>query len=363
MLLKEDPSMSRYCKLLSLPTTALVALLLLAACQATGGPAAQPAPGASSAGSSSGQAAQSGDTPAKVRLAFLYDVHAAGLWTVPDCLRPRNVEVEMLSFKQFAEAQRAFETGQADFAGMGYQNLAQMEANNFSDYKIVAGVYSGSEHITLRKGVEVRSWKDFAGKKVGIPPNSFVEMLFRQGAAEGGLDMNDVQVVSFPGAGPPMLSALERGDIDAMVAWEPNNANAKVQGIGDYSPVVDLQQGATGKGTEVLYASGQIIRSNPSAVQRMVDCLVAQSDKVTKDHAAFEQALVSQTGLSPEVARTAIPTGEPDVRIYEAGAAKIIQLFAGAGLLQDFSAKVPERIDYTFLSKSTGKPAADLKAQ
>ena len=118
--------MSRYRKLLSLPTTALVALLLLAACQATGGPAAQPASDASSTGSSSGQAAQSGDTPAKVRLAFLYDVHAAGLWTVPDCLRPRNVDVEMLSFKQFAEAQRAFETGQADFAGMGYQNLAQM---------------------------------------------------------------------------------------------------------------------------------------------------------------------------------------------------------------------------------------------
>ncbi len=356
--------MSRHGKPLSLAGVALVALLLLAACQATGGPAANPAPAAPAAGTSSGQGAtQSGDAPAKVRLAFLYDVHAAGLWTVPDCLRGRNVDVEMLSFKQFAEAQRAFETGQADFAGMGYQNLAQMEANNFSDYKIVAGVYAGSEHITLRKGVDVRSWKDFAGKKVGIPPNSFVEMLFRQGAAEGGLDMNDVQVVSFPGAGPPMLSALERGDIDAMVAWEPNNANAKVQGIGDYSPVVDLQQGATGKGTEVLYASGQVIRSNPSAVQRMVDCLVAQSDKVSKDRTAFEQALVSQIGLSPEVARTAIPTGEPDVRIYEAGAAKIIQLFAAAGLLQDFSAKVPERVDYTFLAQATGKPAADLKAQ
>src|SRR3954452_18533079 len=165
--------MSRYRKLLSLPTAGLVTLLLLAACQATGGPAAKPAPAAPGASSSAPGGAQSGDTLAKVRLAFLYDVHAAGLWTVPDCLRPRNVEVEMLSFKQFAEAQRAFETGQADFAGMGYQNLAQMEAGGFSDYNIVAGVYSGSEHISLRKGVEVRSWKDFAGKKVGIPPNSF----------------------------------------------------------------------------------------------------------------------------------------------------------------------------------------------
>lgn len=332
----------------SAPTTAAPAKP--SASPAAPSPAAQPA------------ASPAADTPATIKIGFLYDVHAANVWTMPECLRSRNVQAEMVNFKQFAEVQRAFQTGQVDFAGMGYQNLAQLEGANFSDYKLVAGVYSGSEQVTLRTGSEVKTWKDLAGKKVGIPPNSFVEMLFRYQAAANGLDINSVQIVNFPGAGPPMLAALGRGDIDAMVAWEPNNANAKVQGIGEYAPF-DLQGGAVGKGTSVLYATDQVINSNPSAVQRVVDCLVVQTGKLNADPAAYEAALVRETGLSPEVARTAMPKGQMDVRIWEAGAQKIIQLFAQQGLVPEESAKVPQRTDYRFLQKATGKSESELRAQ
>lgn len=313
--------------------------------------------GESDEGSGGGAASSGGG---KVSIAYLNDFGAANVYTLPDCVKDKGSEVELVPFTQFADVQRALSSGQTDLGVMGFQNLAQMVGNNFTDFKAIAGVYTGGEHITLGKGVQVNSWKDFAGKKVGVPPNSFVDMLFRAGATSGGLDLDSVDFVSFPGAGPAMLSALEKGSIDVMVAWETNNAQAKAKGIGDYSPTVDLQQGSIGKATSVMYATDSAISGKKQAIQAVVDCLAEQTQKLGADKQAWAQAAAAKTGVTPDVANIAVNEVTMDTNLYEQSAAKIIKTFAKFGLVKDVGADLPNYFDYSFLEQATGKSAADL---
>jgi ABC-type nitrate/sulfonate/bicarbonate transport system substrate-binding protein len=295
-----------------------------------------------------------------VKIGFLYDAHAANVWTIDQC-SDTSTRFQLLNFKQFAEVQRAFESGQIDIAAMGYQNSAQMIGNGFTEFKGVAGVYTGAEHITVKKGSNIRAWTDLAGKRVGIPPNSFVEMLFRAGAKENGLDMDSIEVVPFPGAGPPMLSALQKGDIDAMVAWEPNSARAAVEGYGEYPPF-NIQQGRIGKATSLAYASNKIIGARRAAVETFVKCLAERTEKLSADQATWTQELIKRTGLSRPVADQAIKTGTMDVKMYQASGQRIIQQFAAAGVVKDPGGAFAASLDYSFLEKATGRPRSGLGA-
>lgn len=305
-----------------------------------------------------GEAAKGGSN--ELSMGFLYDIGSANAWTTDECLSGKDTNLDGKSFTQFADVQRALQAGEIDIAVMGPQNLGQMVDAGYTSFKAIAGVDTGGEHITLGKGVTVNSWKDFAGKKVGIPPNSFVDMLFRAGATEGGLNMDDVEVVSFPGAGPAMLSALKDGAIDVMVAWETNNAQAKADGFGDYSSVVDLQQGKIGKQTSVMYATDDAIKSKPKAVQALVDCLVQRTKELSSDVDAWKSVALEKTGVKPEVADIAVTQVAMDAKLYVNSLREVIRTFAEHGLIEDSSDQVDGMIDWSFLKKATGKTQEEL---
>jgi ABC-type nitrate/sulfonate/bicarbonate transport system substrate-binding protein len=299
--------------------------------------------------------------PGTISVGFLYDVHAANIWTLDKCEAP-GLKVELNNFKQFAEVQRAFEGGQIDVAAMGYQNLAQMIGNGYEDFRVVAGVYTGAEHITVKAGSGITTWSDLVGKKVGIPPNSFVEMLFRSSMREAKVSLEDVEIVPFPGAGPPMLAALERGDIDAMVAWESNSATAAVQGIGEYPPF-DIQEGEIGKATSALYVTEKLAKEHPDTVDALVKCVQERTEALSGDVDSWVTSLQEKTGVDEAVARQAVQTGEMDARLYQDSAEKIIKEFADNGLLQDTSDQVGVKFDYGPLERVTGKPKSELGAK
>ncbi len=303
-----------------------------------------------------------GEGPETLRVGFLYDVHAANVWTLPECEND-DVRFEMVNFKQYAEVQRAFASGDVDIASMGYQNMAQLVGDGFTDFKMIAGVGTGSQNLVLRKGYAASTWADLKGAKVGIPPNSFAEMNFRVGAEANGLKIEDVTLVPFPGAGPPMLAALKSGEIDVMAAWEPNTATASVEGIGDYAPFpLQDPESALGNATGVTYATNQVISESPTAVKAFVECLVERTDYLNQHSEEWAKKLVEATGLSQEVASQAITTGELDNKIYESSAMGIIQAFASQDLLKDVSAEVPNHVDYSFLEEVTGKSKTELGA-
>jgi ABC-type nitrate/sulfonate/bicarbonate transport system substrate-binding protein len=157
-----------------------------------------------------------------------------------------------------------------------------------------------------------------------------------------------------------MLAALKSGAIDVMVAWETNNAQAKAEGLGDYSPVVDLQQGKIGNQTSVMYATDEAIKSKPEAVQAMVDCLVQRTKELSSDVDAWKAVALEKTGVKPEVADIAVTQVEMDANLYVDSVRQVIKTFAEHGLIKDSSDKVDGMVDWSFLEQATGKTQEEL---
>ena len=91
------------------------------------------------------------------------------------------------------------------------------------------GIYSiapqsdiaGTQQIILgKKGQEiVRSPKDFEKLKIGMPKGASVTMAIQAMAKDTGLDFTKIQFVNL--APPDCVTALAKGDIDAMAGWAP----------------------------------------------------------------------------------------------------------------------------------------------
>jgi ABC-type nitrate/sulfonate/bicarbonate transport system substrate-binding protein len=159
-----------------------------------------------------------------------------------------------------------------------------------------------------------------------------------------------------------MLAALERGDIDAMVAWESNSATAAVQGIGEYPPF-DIQEGEIGKATSALYVTEKLAKEHPDTVDALVKCVQERTEALSGDVDSWVTSLQEKTGVDEAVARQAVQTGEMDARLYQDSAEKIIKEFADNGLLQDTSDQVGVKFDYGPLERVTGKPKSELGAK
>ena len=160
----------------------------------------------------------------KVRLAYTVQVHQANMMVLADYAKKYGIDIEPVPMRRYADQQLALMTNQVDVAVMGYVNVGLMEEKGFRDYRVIAGVFTGGQSLTLGKDIKATNWKDLEGRKIGTAPNSYVELLFKASARLGGADLSKIQTVSFTAGGPPLLAALKEHQIDGFASWEPNNA-------------------------------------------------------------------------------------------------------------------------------------------
>ena len=171
----------------------------------------------------------------KARVAYAVQIHQANMMVLQEYGRKNGVEIELTPMRHYTNLQLALTTNQVDIAVMGYVNIGLMEELGFRNYKVIAGVFTGAQSLTLRNGVTANTWKDLEGKSIGVAPNSYADILFRASAKLGGADLTKIKFVSFGPGGPQVIAALRNGDIDGFVFWEPNNAEAVLSKAGYYS--------------------------------------------------------------------------------------------------------------------------------
>src|SRR5258706_187128 len=142
---------------------------------------------------------------------------------------------------------------------------------------------AGTQQIVLgKKGQEiVRTPKDFEKLKVGMPKGASVTMAIQSMARDTGVDFSKIQFVNL--APPDSVTALAKGDIDAMAGWAPwvfnavKQAGGKVYFTGNRSFI-------PGKEGQVdwihVYAgvivSGKMLKDNPNTLKAVLRAL-AQS--------------------------------------------------------------------------------------
>jgi ABC-type nitrate/sulfonate/bicarbonate transport system substrate-binding protein len=287
---------------------------------------------------------------------------APSIWGINPIAKKYGFRMEVVDAITNAEQQRNIQSG-IQVGSQGYQAAGVMAEQGVGNVKIIAGMYVSGQNLIMRKGVELKSWKDLEGKKIGRPPGTYAGILFTLAAEVNKVDLSKVNLVNTTAAGPAELQALKNGDLDGFVLWSPVIDRAVVDGYGYYPQCCDI--GSTkefGAGNQLLAANTEFLKDRKLVVNFLK--AYVESIEFHQKNRDKTLALVAQyTGGSSAILGEALKHSRWDIRVDIENAVNVAKQGPKFGFTKsDMSAKVPAYIDLSYLSEATGKPVNQLNS-
>lgn len=299
--------------------------------------------------------------PLKVRQGMLNVPALSPLYLLPEEAKKYNIQIEQVMFQRFADARTALASGDLELAAFGPQDISLAVAAGAKSLVGVAGLGSGNDCLMVRKGVAVNAWKDLAGKTIGVGAGSISWLKFVASVEEHGLDYRQLKVVNVMGGGANYQKALQTGELDMAVVWQPFCAQGIVEGYSQYPGIDHNVSKMIGGWIAVLAVNRGFLEKNRDAVQRLV---LAYSDilKFAKDNTdRWAQVYAEKAGLPLPVAKESIRITNLDPRIPLASIKRMSKFLAERGVVQkDVSGEIDQYYSFDFLSRITGKSPAEL---
>jgi len=298
-----------------------------------------------------------------VRMASARGVIFYPLWGIGPFAEKYGIQAEMIPIMTNADQQRALQTGGADVATQGYANPAIMAEQNVSNVKIVSGLYLGGQNLIMRKGVELKNWKDLEGKKIGRAPGTFAQVLFVLAAEVNGVDISKINLVNVTAVGTAELQALKNGDLDGLVMFTPTVDRAVVEGYAYYPACCDIGSTAKfGARNQLLAANTDFLKDRDTAVKFLKAYLDAEKYYLQNRDKAVEVA-TQYTGVSKEVVGEALKHATLEHRVDIQTAIEIAKEGPKFGFTKtDVSGSVGSYFDLSYLSEATGQPIDRLSS-
>ncbi len=139
-----------------------------------------------------------------------------------EMFKKAGVDVEFEWF-DYVASMDAFAAGQLDAVTMTNGDALVTGSTGAKSVMILINDYSnGNDMIVARPGI--KSIKDLKGKKVGVEIGFVGHLLLLNALEKSGLTEKDVTLVNVPTNETPQV--LASGDVDAIVAWQPNSGQA-----------------------------------------------------------------------------------------------------------------------------------------
>jgi hypothetical protein len=191
----------------------------------------------------------------KIKQGMLNVPALSPLWLLPDEAKKQGIEIEMVMFQRFADARTALASGDIQLTAFGPQDISLALGAGAKSLVGVAGVGSGNDCLIVRKGEDIKNWKEVQDKRIGIGAGSISWLKFAASVQENGLQYNKLKIVNIVGGGSNYLKALQGKEIDMAVVWHPFCAQAIVEGFGAYpdarpQPLEDRRRPDLGAGGE-----------------------------------------------------------------------------------------------------------------
>ncbi len=159
--------------------------------------------------------------------------------------------------------------------------------------RVILNVTEGLYRVVARRSAGIASMKDLAGKRVAtIPQTSSGYFLSRMLAREG-LSFDDIEVAPVPPL-EDMAGAIERGEVDAVVIWEPYSELA-LRALGD--DAIEFDGRGVYRELFNLNTTAENL-ADPAQRAKIVTFVRAVMDaaEATRADPAVTQALVQETG-------------------------------------------------------------------
>jgi NitT/TauT family transport system substrate-binding protein len=169
---------------------------------------------------------------------------------------------------------------------------------------------AGTQQIVLGKRAQelVRTPKDFEKLKVGMPKGASVTLAIQGMAKDTGVDFSKIQFVNL--SPPDSITALAKGDIDAMAGWAPwvfnavKNAGGKVYFTGNRSHI----PGKEGQVDWLLVhagvvASGKMLKENPNTLKAILRALAKATTTINTDREGAVKIVAREMKMDEALAR------------------------------------------------------------
>lgn len=133
-----------------------------------------------------------------------------------------GVEVQFEWF-DYVASMDAFAANQLDAVAMTNGDALVTGSTGAANVMILINDYSnGNDMVIARQGID--SIADLVGKKVGVEIGFVAHLLLLNALEKSGLSEADVELVNVPTNETPQV--LASGQVDAIVAWQPNSGQA-----------------------------------------------------------------------------------------------------------------------------------------
>ena len=299
--------------------------------------------------------------PLKIKQGMLNVPALSPLWLLPEEAAKYNIQIEPVMFQRFADARTALVTGDIHLAAFGPQDISLALGSGAKSLVGVAGVGSGNDCLIVRKGEDIKDWKEIADKRIGVGAGSISWLKFAASVQENGLQYNQLKIVNIVGGGGNYLRALQNKEIDMAAVWHPFCAQGIIEGFAAY-PTLDHNKSKTVGGLiAVLAVNRPFMEKNRDAVQRLVVSYLDVLALATKDSARWARIYAEKAGLAENIAAELIRTTKLDATLPLELIKRISKFLSDNGVItRDVSGEVGDYYDYDFLAKATGKTPDQL---
>ena len=108
----------------------------------------------------------------KIKQGMLNVPALSPLYLLPDEAKKQGIEIEMVMFQRFADARTALASGDIQITAFGPQDISLGLGAGAKSMVGVAGVGSGNDCLIVRKGEDIKNWKEVSDKRIGIGAGS-----------------------------------------------------------------------------------------------------------------------------------------------------------------------------------------------
>lgn len=207
-----------------------------------------------------------------------------------------GVDVEFLWF-DYVASMDAFAANKVDAVAMTNGDTLVTGATGAKGVMILINDYSnGNDMVVARPGI--KDMKGLKGKKVGVEVGFVSHLLLLDGLKKAGLGESDVTLVNMPTN--EAAQVLASGDVDAVVAWQPNSGQALEQVPG--STAIYTSADTPGLIYDVLAVKPYSLSSREAEWKKVLSVWYQAVDfiKDPKTHAEAVKIMAARAGVDPE---------------------------------------------------------------
>jgi ABC-type nitrate/sulfonate/bicarbonate transport system substrate-binding protein len=273
------------------------------------------------------------------------------------CPQKHGFTIQHVQTARYTDRILLLQKGDIQFAAGGYSVLANIIEENIP-VVAVSGNINKAYGLLVRKGIDVKSWKDLEGKKVAAASNSIVEHHVIVSAKEHGADVGKINMIKML-PGPAALIALQRGDIDAISSWEPWLAQGVAKDFG-YVPL-EMADNSIGPINGLTQVNRDWLAKNRELATRFVRCQVEAMEYLTSKPDEFARMAPRWVSVDAQTVQYAMKNFRYDANMYQKNAETYVTLLHQLGLSKTNTAdRIGTAFDYSILQEITGKTPEQL---